>query len=109
MATTIKQWQIDNNILSIIGLFNLMHKQKCLTYTMIKMVIPIGWQIKLDGEHKFIERKIQCKLSDINNVYMATKNNDVHILNYYINDDDNEYVLIRLNLLIDKSERVLLV
>lgn len=98
---------MDKNIIDASYAIERFLTTKCQTLNLLKLILPIGWRIsKVENKLKWVERDLQVTQEEINNVYMSTKNNKVHIYNYYQSDFNKDFLTVRLNVVVDEYDRV---
>lgn len=107
IKTTIKQWQLEKNIVDCCYILERFLNNRIKTIELLQLILPVGWKItKLQDGYKYVERTIQCTQSDLHNVYMCTQSNVVRIYNFYPADFNDDYLVVRLNLRIDKDNNI---
>lgn len=106
MKRSFKQWQMNRNILDACAAIDMYISTNLQHIQLLMMVLPVGWRLsKKENNHKFIERDLQATENDIFNVYMAIKNNRIHIHQYFTSTDKN-ILTIRLNVIVDDYDRI---
>ena len=102
-----KQWQIDKNIIDACSSVDRFLTTKCQTLSLLQLILPIGWRIsRQEQKLRYIERDLQIKQEDLNNVYMTIKNNKVHIHNFFQSEFNSDFLTIRLNVVITEFEQI---
>lgn len=110
-TTTFKEWQISKSTVDCCSSIERFLTTKCRTLGLLQLILPIGWTIsKKDSDKKrWIERTFQTSVNSLTNLYMSTKNNKVHIYQYYPADFNSDFTVIRLNVIVDDYDRIFLV
>ena len=106
-----KQYQIERSIVDCCTSLELFLKTPCQTIQLLGLILPVGWKISnLDKDNiRHIERNFQVHPNQLNNVYTTLRNNKVHVHNFYPADFNKDFVTVRINLTIDRFDRVLLI
>lgn len=107
--SSFKQWQVDRNIIDACAAINMFLSTKVKTIGLLQLILPNGWYIsKTENKVKWVERQLQISQLDLVNVYNTIRNNKIHIYQYYPNERDNTFIIVRLNVIIDINDRIVL-
>lgn len=103
-----KIYQLERNIVDATTAVTRLMSNRVQTIGLLQLVLPIGWSISKKDENKnrWVERNLQCKQSDLFNVYQSLRQNKVHIYNYYEADFNKDFQTVRLNVIIDEWDRI---
>lgn len=108
---TFKEWQINKNVIDCATAIERFLTTKCQTVGLLQLVLATGWRIsKIDSNKvKWVERDLQCKQDTLNNLYLSTKQNKVHIYQFYESEFNKDFITVRLNINVDEYDKVYLV
>lgn len=105
--SSFKQFQVDKTILDACSITEKFLTTKCRTINLLSLVLPIGWRVgKPENKVRFIERDLQIKQSDINNVYMTIKRNKIHIYQFFESNFNKDFITVRLNIVINELDQI---
>lgn len=110
VRTTWKTYQFERNIIDATCAMERLLTSRVQTVGLLQLILPIGWRLsKTEDKVKYVERDLEIKPQDINNVYLSLRNNKVHILNYFECLTNTDMLTIRLNVVVDEYERIKLI
>lgn len=101
-----KQYQLEKNIVDAATAMTRLTSNRVQTVGLLQLVLPLGWRIskKDDNKTRWVERDLQCKQSDLYNVFQTLKHNKIHIHNYFESDFNKDFLTVRLNVVIDSND-----
>ena len=109
--TTFKEWQINKNVVDCCSSIERFLTTKCKTIGLLQLVLATGWRISKQDTNKvrWVERDLQVKQDSLNNLYLSTKQNKVHIYQFYESDFNKYFITLRLNINVDEHDKVYLI